>query len=85
MFRKKNELKANTGIGITPEGKNAAEKDLARGQMFVILSFLDDHSPRTLSTIAEQTGIEMNEVKERIRILISRKLVSYVGDVGDIS
>lgn len=58
-----------TSVSITDAGKKTAERELAQGATYAILSVLDDHSPRTVGSIAHETQIDINEVKERVKML----------------
>ena len=66
-------------IGITEVGKKTAQQELARGPTFAILSLLDEHTPRSLGDVSEETGIDIDEVKERLRILGKQGYIRLTG------
>lgn len=66
-------------VGLTELGKRTAEQVLAKGPSFAILSCLAEHSPRSVHDIADETGIEVSELKERVKILARQGYVRLVG------
>ncbi len=58
-FRFKPKVTGSTSIGITEPGKRAAERVMAGGSDFTILSSLSEHSPRTISEIAEDINMDI--------------------------
>lgn len=75
LFNRRLHLSKDTMVGITEQGKRTAERVLAKGRMFAILSLLNDHSPRTISDISTGTQIEVEEVKRRVKVLAGQGYV----------
>lgn len=67
--KQKTELSAHTPVGLTELGQRTAESVMARGQTFAILSALAEHNPRSISDLARETNINIEEMKERIKIM----------------
>lgn len=68
-----------TMVGITEQGKDTVQHELARGMTFAILSMLNEHSPQSLGELTSQVGVPYEEMKERIRILESQGYLRYAG------
>ena len=66
---KKTKITSGMSIALTEQGKRTAEQQLSRGPTFAILSVLQDHSPRSVGEIAEETDIDISEVKQRVKDL----------------
>jgi DNA-binding MarR family transcriptional regulator len=68
-FGKKNKIKAHTQVLITEIGKKKAEKFESSGKEFAILAYLNEKSPSTITEIAEETDIDIDELKARIELM----------------
>ena len=79
FLKKEPPLSAQMTVSLTDLGKKTAEQFLAKGTTFAILSVLNDHSPQSIKEISEGTQIEMNELKERIKILARQGYVRLMG------
>ena len=79
FFSKEPKLSSHSMIGITEVGKKTAQQELARGPTFAILSLLDEHTPRSIGEIAEETQIDISEVKERLKILGKQGYIRITG------
>lgn len=60
-------IKASTMVFITDIGKKTAEKQISKGETFAILSALNEKSPSSVSEIAEETDIDIIELKSRLK------------------
>lgn len=69
------QLNTNTMVGITELGKRKAQQVEASGKTFTILAYLSEHSPRSIYDIHEYTGIELTELKTRIRVMAQAGVV----------
>jgi predicted transcriptional regulator len=69
------QLQSGTMVGITELGKRKAQQVEAAGKSFTILSYLSEHSPRSIYDIHEYTGIELSELKTRLRVMAQAGVV----------
>jgi len=60
-------IKASTMVFITEVGKKTAETQISKGETFAILSALNEKSPSSVAEIAEETDIDMIELKSRLK------------------
>lgn len=63
-------IPASAMVSITETGKRSADADMERGNAFIILSELDDHSPQSVSNLARGCKIDtfrMSKEVERLR------------------
>jgi len=80
MFgRREPKLTSSMTVGVTEVGKKTAEQELARGPTFAILALLNEHSPRSIGEISEETQVDITEVKQRIKILARQGYVRLTG------
>lgn len=77
--RREPKLTSSMTVGITEVGKKTAEQELARGPTFAILACLNEHSPRSVGDISEETQIDIVEVKQRIKILARQGYIRMTG------
>jgi DNA-binding MarR family transcriptional regulator len=78
---RKPKITSRTAVLLTDAGKKTAEQYLAGGKNFAILSVLQDHHmARTVSDIANETDIDINEVKERVKILARQGQVRLMSE-----
>lgn len=77
----KPKITSRTAVLLTETGKKTAEQYLAGGKNFAILSVLQDHHmARTVSDIANETDIDLNEVIERVKILARQGQVRLMSE-----
>lgn len=81
LTKRQPKLTTNMSVGITETGKRVVIKGLVGGHTFAILSRLDEHSPRTVGELSEDTQIDIYEVKERLRQLAHQGYVKVSGDI----
>ena len=77
--QKTSKITRQTLVGLTEAGKRTAEKELARGPTFAILSTLEEIPHCSIGKLAEETQIDIDEVKERVRLLAKQGLVRVQG------
>jgi len=61
--KKKVQFKASTLVGITQNGKVEAQNYTSRGTQFLILSKLSERSPMTVADLADETDLDIGELK----------------------
>lgn len=72
---KKPKVLASTMIGVTDTGKRMPEKYSTSGKTFVILSSLVEKSPQTIADLAQETDIDIDELKKRVELLAKSGMV----------
>ena len=76
---KKADIKANTMVGLTESGKKIAEKYVSKGATFAIVAQLNEKSPQTVTELASETDMDINELKARIKDLSKSGVVRVIG------
>jgi len=78
MFWNKGDSKIRTSsmLSITEDGKALLKQELVKGVSFVLLSKLEEHSPRSIVDMANETGIDSHEMQERAEILAKQGLLA---------
>lgn len=74
----KDKITGATVVSITETGKRLAEKFASRGPNFAILSSLCEKQ-KSISELSIDTGIEITELKQRVKILKNQEYVHLTG------
>lgn len=61
--KRKLSLKTSSSVGITEIGRKEAENYESSGTRFMILSKLAERSPMTIGDLADETGMDIGELK----------------------
>lgn len=71
LFKPKGtELRASTLVGVTFEGRASAEQMLVKGGSLTILAYVAQHAPCSMYSISEFTGIDLDELKVRVKMMV---------------
>jgi len=74
--RREDKVMASSMLSITEEGKKAMQQDSVQDNVARdVLSKLEEHSPQSISCIANEMGINTDEVKGRVEIMARQGLV----------
>ena len=77
-FFSKTKTTASTSVGLTESGRRAASKFSSSGMKFVILSALFERSPQSVNEIAQDKGLEVDEVKSWVEMLERQGIVRRI-------
>lgn len=75
-------IRASTSVGITEQGKREVSRFSSRGDSFTILAVLEDRSPQTISQVADEANMPINEVTQKLKILQRQGYVRFIGMEG---
>ena len=73
--KKKLDIKADSVLALTEEGKQVAEGQKELGKGYAILEELQDRSFREVGEICEEVDIDIGEAREAIRGLAARGFI----------
>jgi DNA-binding MarR family transcriptional regulator len=77
----KRAVTARTAVLLTDAGKRAAETQMYTGRNYAILAALQDHHmSKTVGDIANETDIDVSEVKERVKVLARQGQVRLMSE-----
>lgn len=76
---KEQRLTRQSIVGLTETGKKVAEQELAHGPTYVILSKLAEIPHCTIGDLADETGLDDNEIKMRVEKLAHQGYVRLSG------
>lgn len=82
FLRQKPKLSSNMMVGLTEDGKMLADKAAARGPDYAILASLEERQPKTISELADDTGMHSSECKARVERLARSRLVRVTNMEG---
>jgi len=75
--RRDDKVTASSMLSITEDGKNAIQQDSVQDNVArEVLSKLEEHSPKQMVDIANETGIDTDEIKGRVEIMARHGLVA---------
>jgi hypothetical protein len=69
-------ITAHTMVGLTEAGKETADTNTSGGRTFAILARLRERQPQSLSSLNEDLGMDMDELKARVEILVKQNVVT---------
>ena len=77
----KKDVSSRTAVVLTEAGKKQADNEMYAGRNYAILASLrDHHMSKTVADIANETDIDVSEVKERVKVLARRGLVRLMSE-----
>lgn len=79
--RQSPKLTRQTIVRLTEAGKKLAEQELAKGPNYAILATMEDKPHCSIGELAEETDMDIEEVKGRIKIMVRQ---GYIGLTGQI-
>lgn len=67
-------ISAHTMVGLTEAGKERADNYDSGGRTFAILARLRERQPQSLASLNEDLGMDMDELKARVAILVKQNI-----------
>ena len=69
FFKKKDDIRSDTLVGITEYGRKEVEKYTSGGDDFEILSSLHDRTPQTIGNLMKDTQMPYSTLVARLKIM----------------
>ena len=82
LGKKKLNIRSNSVLALTEEGKKVAEGQVASGRSYAILSQLQERNFREAGVIAEELDLSFGETKEAIRGLAAKGYLKVLEEKG---